>query len=48
VPFSCQEGGMGVEMRVLVRIPPSPCSQIESNHTHQRKIRGVEVLRCKD
>jgi len=42
VPFPCQKGGMGAEMRVLVRISPILCCQIGlgSNHTRQSKKKG--------
>ena len=42
MPFPCQKGSMGVEMRVLVRISPNFCSQTRFglNHTHYSKKQG--------
>jgi len=42
VPFPCQKGGMGVEMRVLVRISPIILfiDRYRVNHTHQSKKKG--------
>ena len=42
MPFPCQKGSMGVEMRVLARISQSFCSRTRFglNHTHYNKKGG--------